>query len=144
MVVIRLSRGGSKKRPFYSIQVADQRRSLRGRFIEKVGFYNPIASSKEVLLRLDTARIEHWMRHGAQPSARVSQLYAKAKKGGHDNVIDVAQSAENVADADADKSGNSGKKGKLSLRDKTAKADEADKGGKSDKSKSAASKSAGA
>ena len=80
MVTIRLSRGGSKKRPFYSILVADQRRSLRGRFVERVGFYNPIASGKEEKLRIDTARIEHWISQGAQPSERVSQLYKQAKK----------------------------------------------------------------
>ena len=80
MVTIRLSRGGSKKRPFYSILVADQRRSLRGRFVERVGFYNPIASGKEEKLRIDTARIDHWISQGAQPSERVSQLYKQAKK----------------------------------------------------------------
>ena len=80
MVTIRLSRGGSKKRPFYSILVADQRRSLRGRFVERVGFYNPIASGKEEKLRIDTVRIDHWISQGAQPSERVSQLYKQAKK----------------------------------------------------------------
>lgn len=80
MVTIRLSRGGSKKRPFYSILVADQRRPLRGRFIERVGFYNPIASGREEKLRIDTARIDHWLRLGARPSERVAQLYKQARK----------------------------------------------------------------
>lgn len=79
MVTIRLSRGGSKKRPFYSILVADQRRSLRGRFIERVGFYDPIAAA-DAQLRLDTARVAHWISRGAQPSARVAQLYKVAQK----------------------------------------------------------------
>lgn len=79
MVTIRLSRGGSKKRPFYSILVADQRRALRGRFIERVGFYNPIAHGQEEKLRLNTERMEYWTGQGAQPSERVSQLYKQTK-----------------------------------------------------------------
>lgn len=79
MVTIRLSRGGSKKRPFYSVLVADQRRSLRGRFIERVGFYNPIASGNEQKLRIDTARVDYWVGRGARPSERVVQLYKQAK-----------------------------------------------------------------
>jgi small subunit ribosomal protein S16 len=79
MVTIRLSRGGSKKRPFYSILVADQRRSTRGRFIERIGFFNPVASGKEEKLRLDTDRWEHWVSLGAEPSDRVKQLYKQAK-----------------------------------------------------------------
>lgn len=79
MVTIRLSRGGSKKRPFYSILVADQRRPARGRFIERVGFYNPIAVGREVKLRIDTDQVDHWVSLGAQPSKRVRQLYQQAK-----------------------------------------------------------------
>ena len=79
MVVIRLSRGGSKKRPFYSILVADQRRSTRGRFIERIGFFNPVAQGKEEKLDLNRERLEHWLGTGAQMSDRVKQLYAKAK-----------------------------------------------------------------
>ena len=79
MVKIRLSRGGSKKRPFYSILVADQRRSTRGRFIERIGFYNPLARGNEEALRLDTERMEHWIAQGAQASDRVSSLYKQAK-----------------------------------------------------------------
>lgn len=79
MVTIRLSRGGSKKRPFYSVLVADQRRSTRGRFIERIGFFNPMARGDEEKLRLDTERCEHWIGLGAQPSDRVKQLYQQAK-----------------------------------------------------------------
>ena len=79
MVTIRLARGGSKRRPFYSIVVADQRRSSRGRFIERVGFFNPVASGQEQSLNLDTERFDHWVGQGAQPSERVAQLYKKAK-----------------------------------------------------------------
>jgi len=59
MVVIRLARGGAKKSPFYRIMVADRRKSSTGRFIEQVGFYNPIARGNEEKIRLDVARIEH-------------------------------------------------------------------------------------
>ncbi|MCY3770030.1 MAG: 30S ribosomal protein S16 [Gammaproteobacteria bacterium] len=79
MVTIRLSRGGSKQRPFYSILVADQRRSTTGRFIERIGFYNPLAKGKEESLRLDTERMNHWIGQGAQPSERVKQLYKQAR-----------------------------------------------------------------
>ena len=79
MVTIRLARGGSKKRPFYSILVADQRRSSRGRFIERVGFFNPVAAGKEEGLNLDTERYDHWVGQGAKPSERVAQLYKRAK-----------------------------------------------------------------
>ena len=74
MVRIRLARGGAKKRPFYSIVVADQRRAPRGRFIERVGFYNPRAVGGEEKLRLDRERIDYWVGQGAQPTSRVTQL----------------------------------------------------------------------
>lgn len=74
MVVIRLSRTGAKKRPFYHIVVADKRRSRDGRFIEQIGYYNPIAAGKDTKLVLDLARVEHWVKTGAQPSDRVKAL----------------------------------------------------------------------
>lgn len=80
MVTIRLSRGGSKKRPFYSITVADQRRSPTGRFIERIGFFNPKARGNEEKLRLDLERAQHWMSQGAQPSERVVDLIKQAQK----------------------------------------------------------------
>ena len=79
MVTIRLARGGSKKRPFYAIVVADQRRSSRGRFIERVGYFNPVASGKDTSLSLDTERYDHWVGQGAQPSDRAADLYKRAK-----------------------------------------------------------------
>jgi len=79
MVTIRLARGGSKKRPFYAIVVADQRRSSRGRFIERVGYFNPVASGKDQGLNLDTERFDHWVGLGAQPSDRATKLYKQAK-----------------------------------------------------------------
>ena len=80
MVTIRLSRGGSKKRPFYSITVADQRRSPTGRFIERIGFFNPNARGNEEKLRLDLERAQHWVNQGAQPSDRVVDLIKQAQK----------------------------------------------------------------
>lgn len=74
MVAIRLSRSGAKKRPFYQIVVADQRRKRGGRYIERIGFFNPVATGGEVRLRLDLARVEYWIERGAQPSERVSRL----------------------------------------------------------------------
>ncbi len=79
MVTIRLARGGSKKRPFYAIVVADQRRSSRGRFIERVGFFNPMAAGKDRPLQLDTERYDHWVANGARPSERAAQLYRQAR-----------------------------------------------------------------
>jgi len=74
MVVIRLARGGAKKRPFYNLVVADSRDPRDGRFIERVGFYNPVASSGDVKLRIDLARLSHWENKGAQPSDTVKRL----------------------------------------------------------------------
>lgn len=80
MVTIRLARGGSKKRPFYHLTVTDSRTSRNGRYIERVGFFNPTARGQEERLRVDTARIEHWVNTGAQLSERVSKLVKEAKK----------------------------------------------------------------
>ncbi len=74
MVVIRLSRGGAKKRPFYHIVVADKQRSRNGRFIEQVGYFNPIAAGKDVRLNINIERIQEWIGKGAQPSDRVKGL----------------------------------------------------------------------
>ncbi len=81
MVTIRLARGGAKKRPFYGIMVADSRRSPRGRFIERVGFFNPRAVGGEERLRVDAERIEYWISKGAQPSDRVASLLKQYAKG---------------------------------------------------------------
>jgi small subunit ribosomal protein S16 len=80
MVVIRLSRGGSKKRPFYNIVVADSRNRRDGRFIERVGFYNPVASGQAEGLRLQLDRVTHWTSVGAQVSPCVKRLVGEAAK----------------------------------------------------------------
>lgn len=74
MVVIRLSRSGAKKRPFYNIVVTDRREARDGRCIERIGYFNPIAAGKEVKLHLDQERAQFWMAKGAQPSDRVHKL----------------------------------------------------------------------
>jgi len=81
MVTIRLARGGAKKRPFYGIMVADSRRAPRGRFIERVGFFNPRAVGGEERLRIDMERVEYWISKGAQPSDRVANLLKQFAKG---------------------------------------------------------------
>jgi small subunit ribosomal protein S16 len=80
MVKIRLTRGGAKKRPFYHIVIADERAPRDGRYIERIGFYNPIARGQEEELRLDQARADHWLGQGAQATARVRQLIRQARK----------------------------------------------------------------
>lgn len=80
MLAIRLSRGGSKKRPFYHIVAADNKSPRDGRFIERLGFFNPIARGKEEELRLDIDRIEYWVARGGQMSERVSSLLKQYKK----------------------------------------------------------------
>ena len=79
MVTIRLSRGGAKKRPFYHISVADARNPRDGRFIERVGFFNPSARGQEERLRIALDRVEYWQGKGAQLSDRVAALVKEAK-----------------------------------------------------------------
>jgi len=79
MVTIRLARGGSKKRPFYHLTVADSRRARNGRFIERIGFFNPVATGGEVRLSVNQERANYWISQGAQPSERVAQLIKKAE-----------------------------------------------------------------
>lgn len=79
MVTIRLARGGAKKRPFYHIVVTDSRNARDGRYIERVGFFNPIAKGQEEKLRIDTDRVEHWIGQGAKTSGRVAKLIEQNK-----------------------------------------------------------------
>ncbi len=80
MVIIRLARSGAKKRPFYHLTVADSRNARDGRYIERVGFFNPTACGQEEKLRVDLERIEHWVGQGASLSERVSKLVKDFKK----------------------------------------------------------------
>ena len=78
MVTIRLARAGAKKKPFYYITVTDHRNARDGRFIERVGFFNPVARGKEERLRINLDRVQHWSGNGAQPSQRVAALIKEA------------------------------------------------------------------
>ncbi len=80
MVVIRLARGGAKKRPFYNVVVTDSRSRRDGRFIERVGFYNPIATANEEALRLSYDRISFWQERGAKLSDTVAGLVKNSGK----------------------------------------------------------------
>ncbi|NOQ76498.1 MAG: 30S ribosomal protein S16 [Methylococcaceae bacterium] len=80
MVTIRLARGGSKNRPFYHVVVTDSRNSRDGRYIERLGFFNPFARGNEETLRLNDERINYWKSVGAQPSDRVTKLIKDASK----------------------------------------------------------------
>ena len=93
MVKIRLARAGAKRRPFYHLVAADSRSPRDGRFIERLGFFNPIAVGGEVRLRVDTARVDHWVSHGAQLSGRASKLVAEARE----QLSLVPQSDDSVA-----------------------------------------------
>lgn len=80
MVSIRLSRGGAKNRPFYHVVVTDSRSSRDGRYIERVGFFNPLARGGEQRLVLDSERVQYWKANGAQPTDRVAKLIKDASK----------------------------------------------------------------
>ena len=79
MVVIRMARGGSKKRPFYNIVAADSRNRRDGRYIERVGFYNPVAAEGVEGLRIEQERLAHWQSVGAQLSPAVARLVKSVK-----------------------------------------------------------------
>ena len=80
MVVIRLARGGAKKRPFYNVVVADSRTRRDGRFIERIGFYNPVAAGGEEGLRIASDRLSHWQQHGARLSPTVTRLVKQSAR----------------------------------------------------------------
>lgn len=80
MVKIRLTRGGAKKRPFYHIIVTDSRSARDGRNIERVGYFNPVASGNEKRVEMDVERISHWIGNGAQMTDKVGALFKEAKK----------------------------------------------------------------
>ncbi len=80
MVSIRLSRAGAKKRPFYHLVVTDSRNCRDGRYIERIGYFNPVGREHEENLRIDLERAEYWIGQGAQPSERVASLLKKHRK----------------------------------------------------------------
>ena len=80
MVTIRLARHGSKKSPFYHITVADRTAKRDGRFVERVGFFNPVAKGQAASLRVDLERVDYWLSVGARPSDIVKKLVKKARQ----------------------------------------------------------------
>ncbi len=100
MVIIRLARGGAKKTPFYNLVVADSRNRRDGRFIERVGFYNPSAKAGAESLRVDQERVTHWQSQGAQLSETVARLVKFHAKGPEHA---IAAKAKDAAKADAAK-----------------------------------------
>ena len=100
MVKIRLARAGAKKRPFYHLVAADSRSPRDGRFIERLGYFNPIAVGGEVRLKVDTARVDHWVSNGAQLTERASKLVAEAR-GQLALVTGDPEPAADLAEADA-------------------------------------------
>ena len=80
MVTIRLTRRGSKKTPFYHVVVTDSRKRQGGTTLEVIGFFNPVSTGKEVRLKLDVARVDHWVSKGAQTSERVAELVRQQRK----------------------------------------------------------------
>ncbi len=100
MVIIRLARGGAKKTPFYNVVVADSRNRRDGRFIERVGFYNPSASANAEGLRIDLARVTHWQNNGAQLSETVARLVKFHAKGPE---AAIAAKVKDAAKAEATK-----------------------------------------
>lgn len=101
MVIIRLARGGAKKTPFYNIVVADSRNRRDGRFIERVGFYNPSAKANAESLRIDEARVTHWQNNGAQLSETVARLVKFHSKGPEHAIAAKAKDAAKVEAAKA-------------------------------------------
>ncbi|MEX0707090.1 MAG: 30S ribosomal protein S16 [Woeseia sp.] len=80
MVSIRLSRAGAKKRPFYHVVVTDSRNRRDGRYIERVGFFNPVGTEREENLKVDLERVDYWLGQGARPSERVAALLKASRK----------------------------------------------------------------
>jgi len=80
MVSIRLSRAGAKKRPFYHVVVTDSRNRRDGRYIERVGYFNPVGTEREVNLKVDLERVDYWLGQGARPSERVAGLLKASRK----------------------------------------------------------------
>ena len=85
MVSIRLSRAGAKKKPFYHLVVTDSRNRRDGRYIERLGFFNPLGKESEVNLRIDLERVDYWLSHGAQPTDRVKSLLKAHKKAAQES-----------------------------------------------------------
>jgi len=98
MVVIRLSRGGAKKRPFYHLVVTDSRNRRDGRCIERVGYFDPQARGQSLVLHIDKERVQHWLSQGAKTTERVATLLKKYEKAGEMNGVQLAADKAVVRD----------------------------------------------
>jgi small subunit ribosomal protein S16 len=121
MVIIRLARGGAKKRPFYSVVVADSRNRRDGRFIERVGFYDPLAKDGVEGLRLDGARIKYWQSTGAQLSDCVARLVKQEAKGPEAAQAAKAKAAAKIAAVAAEKAAAAAAEAKAAAKEAKAK-----------------------
>ncbi|MDZ7683840.1 MAG: 30S ribosomal protein S16 [Gammaproteobacteria bacterium] len=101
MLVIRLSRAGSKKKPHYHISVADQREARDGRFVEQLGFFNPVARGASEGLRFDVERYDYWVRRGAQPSERIKKLARIARRQDTGTPTAASPEPEGASDSDS-------------------------------------------
>lgn len=101
MVTIRLARHGSKKNPFYHITVTDRTNSRDGRFVERVGFYNPVAQGRAEGLRVDLDRVEYWLSVGAQPSDVVKKLIKQARAQGAGDAVGAEVAVATATEAAA-------------------------------------------
>lgn len=101
MVTIRLARHGGKKKPFYHVTVAERSAKRDGRFIERVGFYNPVARGQEEELRIDLERVDYWLSTGAQPTDRVRQLVGRWRKVLAEQAVAQAADEEPSPDSEA-------------------------------------------
>jgi small subunit ribosomal protein S16 len=99
MVVLRLARGGAKSRPFFNVVAADSRNRRDGRFIERLGYYNPIAAANEQGLRLSMERIEYWTGKGAQVSPTVQRLIKQFGKSAPAAAVSAPAAADSTAAA---------------------------------------------
>ncbi|MBN1380027.1 MAG: 30S ribosomal protein S16 [Gammaproteobacteria bacterium] len=99
MVKIRLSRSGGKKNPFYHLTVTDSRNRRDGSYIERVGYYNPVAKGGDVPLKIETDRVEYWLGHGAQATDRVASLLKRYQKEGSTVARDAAPVVKKVTKA---------------------------------------------
>ena len=102
MVVIRLARWGAKKKPFYRVVVIDQRKNTRSDYIEKLGYFNPVAQGKAVKLEINLDRIDHWIGMGAQMSDRVASLVKQTRKAKGLPTSTVASKVEKKTKASSD------------------------------------------
>ena len=110
MVVVRLSRGGAKKKPFYKIVATDSRNRRDGRYLEQLGYFNPVARGQEVKLHIEVEKLLTWQKHGAQLSDRVAQLLKTFVKEHQIKLTPEAKPAEKKAAKPAEKGGKASRK----------------------------------